>query len=177
MPYLTVCSLARIDQTVRQHAPSHMLTVISGETEVARPAAISANNHLRLDFNDIGAEAPGMVAPGEHHVQQIIAFARDWDRQAPMLIHCFAGVSRSTASAYLIALALRPELNEHELARDLRLRSPTATPNARMIALADDALEREGMMVDAIAQIGRGAYCFEGAPFVLPLSDDDAGLF
>jgi hypothetical protein len=48
--------------------------------------------------------------------------------------------------------------------------SPTATPNRRLVALADRRLGREGRMAAAIAAIGRGADCFEGAPFALELA-------
>lgn len=176
MPYLAVCSLARIGETARRHAPSHMLTVISGDPPVARPQGVAAADHLRLNMNDIAVDTPGLTTPGEAHVRAIIDFSRRWNRAAPLLIHCFAGVSRSTASAYTIALALDPERDEADLARDLRLRSPTATPNPKLVAIADDLLGRNGRMVDAVRAIGRGSDCFEGAPFVLPLSDDHAGF-
>ncbi|MEL6437115.1 MAG: tyrosine protein phosphatase, partial [Pseudomonadota bacterium] len=98
--------------------------------------------------------------------------AREWDRQAPLLIHCYAGVSRSTASAYIIAHALRQDPDPIALASDLRFRSPTATPNAKLIAIGDVLLGMDGAMSSAIAEIGRGAYCFEGEPFVFPVDPE-----
>ncbi|WP_306118709.1 MULTISPECIES: tyrosine phosphatase family protein [unclassified Roseitalea] len=177
MSYLVVCSLARLAETARRHRPGHMLTVLSQGTAVDRPAGIAPDRHLHLSFNDIAAAAPGLVSPAEAHMRAIVDFARRWDRAAPLLIHCFAGVSRSTASAYVIAAALDPAREEAELARELRLRSPTATPNRRLVALGDAMLGRQGRMVAAIGAIGRGADCFEGEPFVLPLRAEDAGLF
>ena len=87
-----------------------------------------------------------------------------------MVIHCFAGVSRSTAAAYIAACALSPKRDEFAVARSLRAASPTATPNARLVALADSALQRGGRMNGAIAAIGRGEECFEGTPFTLELA-------
>ena len=87
-----------------------------------------------------------------------------------MLIHCFAGVSRSTAAAYIAACALKPKRDEFAIARALRAASPTASPNTRLVALADDKLGRRGRMSEAIAEIGRGRECFEGEPFTLELS-------
>jgi predicted protein tyrosine phosphatase len=58
-----------------------------------------------------------------------------------------------------------------EIARELRRVSPTATPNRRMVALADERLERNGRMSAAIAAIGRGTDCYEGAPFALEFAD------
>jgi predicted protein tyrosine phosphatase len=84
-------------------------------------------------------------------------------------VHCYAGISRSTAAAYVIAAALQPERDESELARELRTRSPTATPNPLIVAHADKLLGREGRMVSAIRAIGRGKEAFEGTPFMLDL--------
>jgi predicted protein tyrosine phosphatase len=58
-----------------------------------------------------------------------------------------------------------------EIARELRRVSPTATPNRRLVAIADDRLGRDGRMSAAIAAIGRGADCYEGAPFALEFAD------
>ena len=85
----------------------------------------------------------------------------------PLDFHCFAGISRSTAAAYIAACTLAPERSERAIALALREASPTATPNARMVALADDLLGRGGRMVDAVRRIGRGTPAFEGAPFTL----------
>lgn len=177
MPYLVVCSLARIAETARAHRPNRMLTVISEATPVPRPAGIGEADHLHLTFNDIGVDTPGLVTPGADHVRAMLAFAEDWNRQAPLLIHCFAGVSRSTAAAYAIALALDASRDAATTANELRFRSPTATPNRKLVALADALLGRDGAMVEAIAAIGRGAECYEGEPFVFPLQEVEAGLF
>ncbi|WP_275428021.1 hypothetical protein, partial [Enterobacter hormaechei] len=59
--------------------------------------------------------------------------------------------------------------DEAEIAADLRAKSPSATPNARLVAIADGLLRRDGRMIDAIARIGRGRDAFEGEPFWLPL--------
>ena len=62
------------------------------------------------------------------------------------------------------------ERDEFAIARALRAASPTASPNAHLVALADDALGRGGRMNEAIAEIGRGQECSEGEPFTLELS-------
>jgi predicted protein tyrosine phosphatase len=98
---------------------------------------------------------------------KLLTFIRQWDRTSPMLIHCWAGVSRSTAAGYIATCLLQPERDEEELAWALRKASPSATPNPMLIKLADEALGREGRMRRAIADIGRGADAFEGAPFRL----------
>ena len=91
-------------------------------------------------------------------------------RNDPLVIHCHAGVSRSTAAAFIIACALAPSRPENEIADTIRRASHTATPNRRMVAIADAMLKRDGRMVAAIERIGRGSECYEGVPFVLELT-------
>jgi predicted protein tyrosine phosphatase len=119
-------------------------------------------------MNDICEPQPGLVLPCQNHVEDLIRFARDWDRQAPLLIHCWAGISRSTAAAFISLCALNPEGAEHELAWALRRASPTAYPNRLLVALADEALTRNGRMVAAIEEIGRGKIAEEADVFALP---------
>ncbi|MDA4846899.1 tyrosine phosphatase family protein [Hoeflea poritis] len=169
MTHIVVCSLSKLPATARAHQAREMITLISNEHEVRRPPGILAERHLRLDMNDISANIEGLRPPEGHHVSRLIDFAREWDRSAPLLIHCWMGISRSTAAAYSVALALNPDLDAMQLALELRRRSPSATPNARLIQLADAALGRDGRMIEAIARIGRGAEAAEGKPFILPL--------
>ena len=169
MPRLHVCSLARIAETVEKTGARSLLTLLSPGTPVARPTAIRPERHLYLAISDIVAATPGQTLPERTHLDDLIDFVRGWDRADPMLIHCYAGVSRSTAAAFIAACALKPERDEFEIAWALRAASPTATPNARLVALADAGLERNGRMNAAIAGIGRGEECFEGRPFALKL--------
>jgi predicted protein tyrosine phosphatase len=90
-----------------------------------------------------------------------------------MVVHCYAGISRSTAAAFIALCVARPERDEREIARALRAAASFANPNPRLIALADDLLHRHGRMVQAIAEIGRGELAFEGVPFALGLESDD----
>ena len=88
---------------------------------------------------------------------------------ARVVIHCFAGISRSTAGAYVAACALNPARDEMTIARALRRASATATPNTRIVSLADRMLGRDGRMVAAIGSIGHGVMAYEGDPFRLDL--------
>jgi len=164
-----VCPLSKVGETVVSTKAGRLLSLLSEGTEMTRPAEITEVDHLLLRLHDIAEPQDGMTLPGEQHVRGVLDFARTWDRTRPMVINCYAGISRSTASAYMIAAALAPERDERELADTLRQASPSATPNIRLIALADHVLGRGGRMVEAIQSIGRGADAFEGLPFALPI--------
>ncbi len=170
MPRLHVCPLAHVASTVDKTGARSLVTLLRADgTMVERPVTIAPERHLTLAISDIVAPAPGQTLADVTHIDELLGFVREWDRAEPMLIHCYAGVSRSTAAAFIAACALNPRRDEFDIARALRAASPTATPNARLVALADAALERGGRMTDAIAEIGRGEQCFEGRPFVLEL--------
>ncbi|MGD0635983.1 MAG: protein tyrosine phosphatase [Beijerinckiaceae bacterium] len=170
MPQIYVCPLAQIPDTVRLSGARSLLTLINHGTEVPRPEEIAPERHRFVAMSDIIIAEDGHILPAEEHVEDVLAFVRAWDRAEPLVIHCWAGVSRSTAAAYIAACALDESRCEFALARELRQRSPTATPNARMIEIADRLLAREGRMIEAIASIGRGEDCFEGVPFSLDLN-------
>jgi predicted protein tyrosine phosphatase len=169
MPRLHVCSLALIAETVAKTGARSLVTLLSPGTDIERPIGIRPERHLYLAVSDIVEPTPGQVLADAAHLDELLGFVHAWDRTAPMLIHCFAGVSRSTAAAYIAACALEPKRDEFAIAQALRAASPTASPNARLVALADDKLGRRGRMSEAIAGIGRGDACFEGTPFTLEL--------
>ena len=160
-----VCPLSKLEATIAETGARRVITLINSSTVVARPAAIAAGDHLFLGVSDITEPMDGHIVPAQDHLDRLLDFASGWDRSAPLVIHCWAGVSRSTAAAYVLACALNPARDEEEAAQALRAASATATPNSRIVALADAHLGREGRMISAIAAIGRGADCFEGTPF------------
>jgi predicted protein tyrosine phosphatase len=174
MSHIEVCSLARLHDVVEQVQASHVLTLINAKTPVTRPPSILEKNHLYISMSDIVQPLEGHIVPAEEHVSQLIHFVKawfeeDWQRKRPLVIHCYAGVSRSTAAAMITTALLNPERQEQEIANLVRKRSPTATPNLRLISVADRLLGRSGRLIKAAESIGRGEDCFEGVPFRIEL--------
>lgn len=175
MAGIVVSPLARIAEMAVRHGCREMLSLLARGQDFHRPAVIDQAKHLTLGVNDISFAGTGdLIAPQEEHVRHIIDFARDWDRTRPLLIHCWMGVSRSPAAALIAALAVEPDQDDDALARRLRLASPFATPNMRLVEIGDQALSREGRLVAAVRSIGRGADADGNAPFVLPLLPEKA---
>jgi predicted protein tyrosine phosphatase len=117
--------------------------------------------HLRIEVHDIETEMEGLDACCDMRIKRVLDFVGGWPREQPILIHCYAGISRSTATAYITACAQNPGVDEEQIALALREASPTATPNRRFVALADAELGRGGRMIRAIEKIGRGASWIE----------------
>ena len=166
---LHVCSLAALPDTVKTTGASHVLTVMANVDQVQRPASVLEANHLKVSMDDITEQMDGFMAPSDAHIEKVLAFVRGWDRRAPMVVHCYAGISRSTASAFAAACMLNPHRDEIEIARQIRERSAIASPNRLIVSLADKALGRDGRMLRALDEMGPGSMTVEGRPFRLDL--------
>ena len=164
-----VCSLSRLQQTVEDTGARHVVSLIGDEARLQRPASVAPEHHHWLCLHDISAPLEGYIMPGEQHVSTLLDFVRGWDRKAPLVVHCYMGISRSTASAFASVCALNPHRDETSIAQALRRASPTATPNIRIVSLADKLLGRQGRMIAAIENIGRGIMTMEAEPFQLDL--------
>jgi predicted protein tyrosine phosphatase len=164
-----VCSLAALPDTVKATGASHILTVMAKVDQVLRPKSVLEANHLKVQIDDITEQIDGFVVPSDSHIEQVLNFVRGWDRSAPMVVHCYAGISRSTASAFAAACALNPHRDEMSIARQIRAASPVASPNRLIVSLADKALRREGRMLRALDAMGPGSLMVEGRPFRVDL--------
>ena len=164
---LIVCPLHEVEAVTTARSPSHIVTLIGPLAELPACLGSSEAARLHLSFNDITKPAEGLTLPCAAHIGELIGFCRGWDRASPLLIHCWAGISRSTAAAYIAATDRLGPGSEADLAKALREASPTASPNPLMIALADAALGRGGAMTEAINAIGRGVEAPAGTVFEL----------
>ena len=164
-----VCSLAALPDTVKATGASHVLTVMANVDQVQRPESVLPANHLKVQMDDITEAIDGFVAPSDLHIEQVLNFVRGWDRSAPLVVHCYAGISRSTASAFAAACLLNPHRDETSIARRIRAASPIAQPNRLIVSLADKALGRDGRMIRALESIGPASMMVEGKPFLVEL--------
>lgn len=168
MSAIIVCPLSHIPEVAAARRPSHLITLLDPGHQVPTPHPVTPERHLRVDVNDIADPAEGLIHPCPDHLQTILRFAEGWDGRQPLLIHCWAGVSRSTATALVIACARNPGIPEHRIAQAMRRASPTAYPNRLIIALADEMLGRGGRMVAAREAMGASFLDLVGSPFELP---------
>ena len=164
-----VCSLAKLHETVVDTGAQHIVTMLRDPGRLQRPRHISAKNHLVLSMDDITTPIDGYMAPSEEHVTQLVDFLKAWDRKTPLVMHCMAGISRSTAGAFIAACAINPQRSEAVIAQALRTASPSAMPNIMLVTHADRMFKRGGRMIEAIDAIGAGSAAFEADPFRLDL--------
>jgi predicted protein tyrosine phosphatase len=155
---VTICGIPELDG----HGASgvtHVLSIL--DPEVPDPPAFDAfspHRRLALRFHDIIEPTADRVAPSLGDVERLLDFGRELDA-APgshLLVHCHAGVSRSTAAATLILAQAAPERPAAEaLGAVVRMR-PRAWPNLRILEFGDELLGRNGELVAAVAAVYRG---------------------
>lgn len=168
---IIVCPLSRAPHLAREHKASHVVSLLDPDSRFPVLEELG-DRHLRISIHDIEAEADGLEACCDKRMRTILDFVGAWkSAEAPILIHCYAGISRSTATAFITACAHNADADEEEIALALRAASATASPNRRLIALADAELGRAGRMSRAIDAIGRGGNWYEigeAQPFSIP---------
>ena len=154
---------------MRRERPSHVISLLSPEEIHLAPDGHAPERHLRLAMHDVRGEALARheIPPAADQVAQILSFAETWPGDEPILVHCWAGISRSTATAFCLACARNPDADETAIAQALRAASPTAWPNPVIIGYADAALGRAGRMIAAVEAIGEPDH-FDTEPFHIP---------
>ena len=151
---LTICGLDELDYHSARGV-SHVLSIL--DPEWPEPAAFLAfDPHLRttLYFHDAIEPAPEIVLPQKADVEAVLAFGRDaGDDLRHLLIHCHAGISRSTAAMAMILAQAFPHENEDAIVDRLMRIRPQSWPNSRMIGFADELLGRDGRLSAAVSRI------------------------
>ena len=171
MSTIYICPLIDVHEHAAAFAPSHVLSMLGNDEFPATPPGIEDARHLRLRFHDIDVPMDGMQPPEAHHIDAILAFGAAWATSGPLIVHCFAGVSRSTAAALALIAQANPG-HERAAARLMRERAPHARPNRRMIALADQALGLDGRLSDAVEGMGKPDFATMGNLVALPARFD-----
>jgi len=154
---LTICGIPELDEHCAAGV-THVLSIL--DPDMLDPPAFAAfapHRRLALRFHDIIETRPNSLAPQKADVERVLAFGRELIEESPahLLIHCHAGVSRSTASAALILAQARPERPAREALEAVSQIRPRAWPNLRILEFGDELLGRNGEIVAAVAAIYR----------------------
>lgn len=166
-----VCSILELDECAVTLAPGRLVSIVAPEEQPATPPGLAADSHLRISCHDIVEPSPMEILPDRRHVKQLIAFAREWDPGTPILIHCQAGISRSTAAALVTYAVHFPETIDRAAAH-LRRTGPHAHPNPLIVALGDELLGLEGRLVAATEAMGLPGPVVDGGRIVIPHPDE-----
>jgi predicted protein tyrosine phosphatase len=152
-PVVTICGLDELAGH-QGRGVTHVLSIL--DPEWPEPSAFQAFDphfHAMLRFHDAIEADPGVLLPQKADVEAILTFGRDAGDAERVLIHCHAGISRSTAAALMVLAQAHPHEGEDAIAERLIEIRPQAWPNSRMIAFADELLDRQGRLTAATGAI------------------------
>lgn len=175
---ILVSPLSQLPDLLLGRKPGRVISVLDPGVPFPELGPPYIDRHLRLAFHDAHSPATGVTVPSAQHIAQLLAFLTAWDANESLLVHCRAGIGRSTATAFVAACYRNPHVSELNIAIELRRVAPLARPNETLVKLADTVMDRNGRMSAAIANTRRGLAWIdlpEGQPFELA-SQFEAGL-
>ncbi len=151
---ITVCGLDEFARLGRGGV-THVLSILDpGWPEPDTLRGFDVHRRLKLHFHDVIEPLPGWIAPERWDVELLLAFGRNLGavdaEGAHLLVHCHAGVSRSSAAAILILAQRYPGQSADEALMTVVRERPSAWPNLRMLELGDALLGRGGEIVEAV---------------------------
>jgi predicted protein tyrosine phosphatase len=152
MPFqVTICGIDELECHCAGGI-THVLSILDpGWPEPESLSGFGIDRRLRLRFHDVIESQPGWIAPERWDVELLLAFSRDlaMSEETHLLVHCHAGVSRSTAAATLVMAQARPDRPADEVLREIVRLRPRAWPNLRILELGDEILGRQGEIIEA----------------------------
>jgi predicted protein tyrosine phosphatase len=96
------------------------------------------------------AEAEGKITPNDEHIKTILKFARTKYNE-PLVVHCFAGISRSSAITFCILLDYFKDTEDpinNTLSELIQIKSPNLIlPNKRIVGLGIYNIAKDGGQV------------------------------
>lgn len=153
---MTVCGLDELSGHCAAGV-THVLSIL--DPEMPAPSTPADCRRLELRFHDVIEQTPYIYPPSQEHVRGILSFGRDLlaapKAEGHLVVHCHAGVSRSTAAMLLILAQAEPGRPAAELADELLHIRSKAWPNLRIVEFGDQMLDRRGTLVEAAAGIYR----------------------
>ncbi len=154
---VTICGIPELGEHCAAGV-THVLSILDPDwPDPSAFAEFAPHHRLSLRFHDIIEMAPGHLAPTRDDVARLLAFGRELHEPSGshLLVHCHAGVSRSTASAALILAQAHPDRPGTEVLEEVSRMRPRAWPNLRILEFGDGLLGRNGELVAAVGAIYR----------------------
>jgi predicted protein tyrosine phosphatase len=156
---ITVCGIEELAGHCGTGA-THVLSILDPDFPVPEAfGRFGEHDKLELRFHDVIHRNSGMIPPCEADVARLLTFGQDLIAEPPhnahLLVHCHAGISRSTASMALILAQTLPTVSAREIMREIVRIRPKAWPNLRIIEIGDAMLDRNGEIVTAAIEVYR----------------------
>ncbi|MBW4023328.1 MAG: protein-tyrosine-phosphatase [Proteobacteria bacterium] len=167
---ITICGIEELEGHCATGA-SHVLSILDPDYPVPEAfGQYGEHERLELRFDDIIDPVPGLIAPSAEQVASILAFGSRLEPGANLIVHCHAGISRSTASMTLILAQAMPEQPAEAILGTVLDIREKAWPNLRIIEMGDRMLGWDGRLVDAACGLYR--LQIERRPHIAAMMED-----
>ena len=156
-PRITICGISELGE-YSAAGVTHVLSLLGpNAADPQEFAAFAPHRRLILRFHDVIEPEPDQIVPSREDVERLLAFGREVCKvpEAHLLVHCRAGVSRSTAAAALILMQANPEWPATAALEAIVAIRPRAWPNLLILELGDALLGRNGEIAAAASAIYR----------------------
>jgi len=140
---LKVVGLAEADILIEEAWPTRIVSLTSDLGVRHGP------HHLHIQVVDIGLAAKHTIYPLPEHLRQVLAFTQDLTDADRLLVHCFAGQSRSTAIA--IGICIQHGMSFVEAFAHVAAVRNILLPNVLFIQHIDDHFGLQGALIEHAA--------------------------
>ncbi len=146
---LEICGYSDLDRIIEKFKPTHIISLIEN-------VRFLGNNHLHLQVSDIHGPTLGFTHPIKEHLDELLDYTRNLTDSDRILVHCFAGQSRSTAAA--IAIIIQHGMNYIDAFDHVSSLRPISLPNTAFIKLIDNHFELNGKLIKHNDDYRKGAF-------------------
>lgn len=152
---ITVTNVDGVSVELRFRGATHVLSLLYKEEfdHLRFPPGFNKDDcWFPLEMNDV-ATTSHEGAPTKDQVKLALDWIKSLPADASLIIHCFAGISRSTA------MALAAKVQEHgieyipDAIKWLEETRPIAAPNRVITKYADELLDARGLLHDAAEKL------------------------
>src|SRR4051812_25812941 len=156
---LTICGLEELGHH-SDRAVTHVLSIMDPDCPDPEAfQAYEAHHRTILRFHDVIEPFAGLITPELGHAQAILDFGASLARgqgprdEAHILVHCHAGISRSTAAMAMLLAQTAPDQDEDDIFERIVGIRPQAWPNSRLVGFADHLLPRQARLTAPLPRL------------------------
>ncbi len=156
-PRMTICGILELGEHFAAGV-THVLSILGPNgDDPPEFAEFAPHRRLVLRFHDVIEPLSDQMGPTRTDVERLLAFGREVGEtpDAHLLVHCRAGVSRSTAAATLIMMQANPEWSASAALEAVAALRPRVWPNLLILEFGEALLRRDGEIVAAVGAIYR----------------------
>ena len=146
-----ICSLAAVKE-MDTSIYDGIITIEDSNIENPFRVRSDETQQLILKFDDISTPIDDLIVPQDIHIERALKFAQLID-DGSLLIHCHAGISRSSAIALAIIAEKLGKGNEEEAVKTLEFINPNCRPNKLLVKMTDEILERNGKLYNKVFEV------------------------